>query len=137
MKAIACHAAGLLGGPLTCGDTVYHIELDGFLNPQPTPERTKTMRHFAATLCSRPISEARAAQLEWPGWEVAPVEEAAPVVAEVAVDAAPTVEVAAEVVDYAALEWNDFKAHAKSLGITTYKRSRDEILADLAELDKQ
>lgn len=122
--AIVCHQPGLLDGPLQHNNVWYQVHQDGCLNPQPAPDEFQRMRQFTSTFCTRDITEARAAQLEWPGWEQDPDDE----------DEAEAEEPESEEeeVDPADLSWGDLKAYAKDRGITA--TTKVEILAELADL---
>ena len=135
---IACHQVGLLGDNLQHQNVWYQIEQDGCLNPQPTPDDFERMRHFASTFCARDVSEARAAQLEWPDEWATPDPES-----EVAPEAEPAPEAAAEdgddsqTEDTGSMSWNELRRYAAGRGLETGGKKKDELLAELAELDDE
>lgn len=123
-RVICCFQSGLFGGPLHHGGQRYMVESDGVLNPQPSPGDWEAMARFTAVFKTRMVPEARAARLDWPGWEVDPDDEP---VTEPAAASKP------EPVDYTAMSYNELRAYAKTRGVTSAKKV--DILADLAELD--
>jgi hypothetical protein len=131
---IACHQVGLLGDNLQHQNVWYQIEQDGCLNPQPTPDDFERMRHFASTFCARDVSEARASQLEWPDEWATPDPEPDP-----APEAAPTPEpeAAEEEDDTGSMSWNELRRYAAGRGLETSGKKKDELLAELAELDDE
>lgn len=148
-RAIACHQLGLLGGPLLHRDAWYQVDAaDGVLNPQPTPEMFEQMAHFASTFCVREITEARAAQLEWPaGWSEDPEDEpkldpSVPPTFEPGTIADPEGYAEAvdsgkitPIVDPAGLSWKELKAYAKDRGIKP--KNKAQTLRDLAGLEDE
>lgn len=131
IKAIATNQSGLFSGPLGCRGAEYLVESDGLLNPQPTPDEHAVLAHYAHTFCVREISEDRAAQLEWPGWEVDPDEtETKPDGIDPEDDTDTGDDTSA--VDHHALSWNDLRSYAKDQGVTATTKA--DILAELDEL---